>query len=224
MGVLRGLLKALSKDKDISSTFTSIYENKRWGVKRGEKFNSGTGSDYYISQNFVDFTKKYISENNITSMVDLGCGDFRVGQQYLSPQVKKYIGVDVVDTLIQHHQKEYADDVKSFECLDIINDTLPKAELCVIRQVLQHLSNDQVQQILIKLRDYKYILVCDHVPGGEFTPNKDKKHGEDIRLKDNSGLVFNAAPFNEKIKVVDTFVLDKFADGTSKLLTWVKDE
>lgn len=224
MGILRNVIKVFKKDKDVSSTFTSIYENKRWGVKGEEKFNSGTGSDDYISKNFVDFARKYIQKNNIISIVDLGCGDFRVGEQYILPEVKKYIGVDVVDTLIQHHQKEHSDEVKSFKCLDIINDPLPKAELCIIRQVLQHLSNEQVKEILIKLRTYKYVLVCDHVPGGDFTPNKDKKHGEDIRLKDNSGLVFNEAPFNEKLKVVDTFTLEKFGDGTSKLLTWVKDE
>jgi SAM-dependent methyltransferase len=224
MGVLRNFLKVFTKDKDVSSTFTSIYENKRWGVKGDERFNSGTGSDDLISNRFINFTQEYIQENNITSIVDLGCGDFRVGSQYITPQVTKYIGVDVVDSLIEHHQNEFGNDVISFQCLDIINDELPKGELCIIRQVLQHLSNDQVQQILIKLRAYKYVLVCDHVPGGEFTANIDKKHGEDIRLKDNSGLVFNESPFNEKLKVADTFVLESFGDGTSKLLTWVKDE
>jgi SAM-dependent methyltransferase len=224
MGVFRNLLKVFTKEKDVSATFKNIYENKRWGIKGSEKFNSGTGSDDLISNRFIDFTTNYIKENEITSIVDLGCGDFRVGSQYISPQIKKYVGVDVVDILIEHHGKEFGDEVKSFQCLDIINDELPKGELCIIRQVLQHLSNEQVQQILVKLRTYKYVLICDHVPGGEFTPNKEKKHGEDIRLKYNSGLVFNAAPFNEKLKVADTFVLESFGDGTSKLLTWIKDE
>ncbi len=224
MGVLRSFLKVFTKEKDVSSTFKNIYENKRWGEKGKEKFNSGRGSDDNIANRFVEFSQKYIEDNKITSIVDLGCGDFRLGSQYISPQIKKYVGVDVVDILIEHHEKEFGDGVKSFRCLDIINDELPKGELCIIRQVLQHLSNEQVEKILIKLRNYEYVLICDHIPGGEFISNKDKKHGEDIRLKDNSGLVFNEAPFNEKLKVVDTFVLESFGDGTSKLLTWVKDE
>ena len=220
----RRILNKLKKNQDVATTFKNIYSDKRWGGTEDEKFNSGAGSEDSISIRFIEFANKYITENNIKSIVDLGCGDFRVGSKIISPEIEKYIGIDVVDELIIHHQKTYGSDVVSFQCLNIINDELPDAELCMIRQVLQHLSNQQVAEILIKLRKYKYLIICDHIPGGKFTPNKDKKHGADIRLKYNSGLVFNEEPFNENLKIVDTFTLENFGDGTSKLLTWIKND
>lgn len=224
MNRLRRILNKLKKNQDVATTFKNIYSDKRWGGTEEEKFNSGAGSEDSISIRFIEFATKYIAENNIKSIVDLGCGDFRVGSKMVSPTVEKYIGIDVVEELINHHQNTYGSEIISFNCLDIINDELPEAELCVIRQVLQHLSNQQVAEILVKVRKYKYLIICDHIPGGTFTPNKDKKHGADIRLKDNSGLVFNEAPFNENLKIVDTFTLETFGDGTSKLLTWIKND
>lgn len=224
MGRLRRILNKLRKNQDVATTFKNIYSDKRWGGKENEKYNSGAGSEDDISINFIEFASKYLIENNIKSIVDLGCGDFRVGSKIITNQIEKYIGVDVVDDLIQHHQKNYSNNKVSFVCLNIIEDNLPEADLCIIRQVLQHLSNEQVKKILEKTRHYKHLIICDHIPGGEFTPNKDKKHGADIRLKQNSGLVFNENPFNENLKIVDTFILKNFGDGTSKLLTWIKND
>lgn len=221
---LKRIFNKLKRNQDVATTFRNIYSDKLWGGSEDEKFNSGAGSEDSISIRFIEFTTKYITDNNIKTIVDLGCGDFRVGSKIVSPTIEKYIGIDVVEELINHHQNAYGSEIISFNCLNIINDELPDAELCIIRQVLQHLSNHQVAEILVKVRKYKYLIICDHIPGGNFTPNKDKRHGADIRLKYNSGLVFNESPFNENLKIVDTFILKNFGDGTSKLLTWIKND
>jgi hypothetical protein len=41
-----------------------------------------------------------------------------------------------------------------FRCLDIVSDELPQADLCVIKDVLQHLPNDSVRSLLRRLGKY----------------------------------------------------------------------
>ena len=82
-----------------------------------------------------------------------------------------------------------------FTCLDIAKDSLPDADCVIIRQVLQHLSNQEVKQVLDKLHQYQYIILTEHIPIGEFIPNKDIISGQGIRLKKKSGLVVTETPF-----------------------------
>jgi len=51
-----------------------------------------------------------------------------------------------------------------------------------------------------KLYAYKYIVLTEHVPLGDFTPNKNIISGQGIRLKQNSGVNLLESPFNLKIK------------------------
>jgi len=51
-----------------------------------------------------------------------------------------------------------------------------------------------------KLSNFKYVILTEHLPDGEFTPNKDIISGQGIRLKKNSGVNLLALPFNLKIK------------------------
>ena len=44
------------------------------------------------------------------------------------------------------------------------------------------------------------MIITEHLPEGEFTPNKDIVSGQGIRLKKQSGLNLLAPPFNFKVK------------------------
>jgi hypothetical protein len=130
-------------------------------------------------------------------VVDLGCRDFRVGSRIASPAVD-YIGVNIVDPLIQANQARFGSDHIQFRCLDIIADPLPTGDLCLVREVLQHLSNRQIATILSKLKQFKWVIVTECLPGppNSFKPNVDKPHGNDTRALCNSGVVLSAPPFN----------------------------
>ena len=54
--------------------------------------------------------------------------------------------------------------------MNIVKDNLPSADCIILRQVLQHLSNAEVQQIITKLSAYKYIILTEHLPNGNFNP------------------------------------------------------
>ena len=82
-----------------------------------------------------------------------GCRDFRVGAR-LARAGLSYVGVDVVPALIAQNQSQFGGKDVVFVVRDIIRDELPPGDLCVVRQVLQHLSNDQIRAVLPKLRQY----------------------------------------------------------------------
>ena len=83
--------------------------------------------------------------------------------------------------------------------MDIANDPIPAGDCAIIRQVFQHLSNDEVQQILNKLYQFKFVIITEHIPKHNFIPNIDILSGQGIRLKKNSGLDVTSAPFNFKV-------------------------
>ena len=125
---------------------------------------------------------------------DLGCGDFNVGKELVA-YTQHYIAVDIVPSLIERNTQVFKNEKLTFHCLDIATEELPKGNCAILRQVLQHLSNAEVQRILHKLTAYKYVIVTEHIPTGDFVPNTDIISGQGIRLKKKSGLDILAAPF-----------------------------
>lgn len=112
---------------------------------------------------------------------------------------KKYVAVDIVTDLIARNKKIYKEENLEFHCLDIAVDDLPSGDCVLLRQVLQHLSNAEVQSIVSKLTGFKYVILTEHIPEGDFIPNKEIVSGQGIRLKKQSGLNILAPPFNFKV-------------------------
>lgn len=187
------------KSWSTKDAMAQIYERYLWGGKEFD-FYSGEGSHQpKIVEPYIKAISEFLkSHNNNLTICDLGCGDFNIGTQIL-PYTKRYYAVDIVDSLIIRNKNKFKDDHLYFYCLDIANDDLPKANCAIVRQVLQHLSNKEVIQIVKKLYDYYYVIVTEHIPTGKFTPNKDIISGQGIRLKRGSGISLIEAPFNLKI-------------------------
>ncbi|WP_045475152.1 class I SAM-dependent methyltransferase [Winogradskyella sp. PG-2] len=188
-----------------------IYEQHLWGGKDLD-FYSGEGShNPEIIQPYLDAVRSFLkSHKGKLTVCDLGCGDFNIGKQ-LYKYSKKYVSVDIVETLIERNKKLYKQENLEFQCLDISRDELPKADCIILRQVLQHLSNKEIQSIVNKLINYKYIILTEHIPFGNFEPNKDKIASQGIRLKQNSGVNLLEAPFNLKVlkaKKINEVVLE----------------
>ena len=138
-------------------------------------------------------------------IIDLGCGDFRVASALLSrlPDVT-YVGCDIVPELIAHNDKLYATDRISFRCIDIVSDPLPAGDICLVRQVFQHLSNREIVNVLTRLKPYKLIYVTEGHPEQRTGPvNPDKVAGADVRFDWKSGrgrgVEFDQAPFNATV-------------------------
>lgn len=183
-------------DKSVSETFSEIYRKNVWGGKAGEFF-SGAGSRGKYAEVYAEAIKKFIGENKIEKVVDLGCGDFQVAAQFAVGDVH-YTGCDVVPDLINHLNKTFGSETIEFRCLNIVEDKLPDGDLCLIRQVLQHLSNTEIKQILENCKKYKYLIITEQYPNPniELVPNLDIPHGPDVRMHFNSAVVLDKPPFN----------------------------
>jgi len=192
--------KKIKKPWPTKDAMEQIYEMKLWGGAEFD-FYSGNGShDRELVNPYIAVVTSFLKSFKEGLIVcDLGCGDFNVGKA-LVQYARQYVGVDIVESLIEHHKNNFKEDNLEFYCLDIAVDDLPYGDCALVRQVLQHLSNAEVQQVLHKLTDFKYVILTEHVLEGDFVPNRDIISGQGIRLKKQSGLNLLAPPFNFQVK------------------------
>ncbi len=177
-------------------TFSRIYRSKAWGSRFDKPFCSGEGSSREdLIGPYCDSVRAFIQTKNIRHIVDLGCGDFEVGSRLTASDLR-YTAIDIVPDLVEYNRKRFADMKVEFKCLNIIAAELPTGDLCLVRQVLQHLSNAEILRILDKLRAYKFAIVTEHVYAGPgWRPNVDKPHGPGTRIPTQSGVFLDAPPF-----------------------------
>jgi hypothetical protein len=191
--------KSIKKPWPTKDAMDQIYDKKLWGGTEFD-FYSGSGShDSEIINPYLNVLTAFLESHNRTlTICDLGCGDFNIGKQ-LTKYAKKYIAADIVKNLIDRNKKLYQAENLEFHCLDIAKDKLPIADCIILRQVLQHISNAEILNAVKKLINYKYIILTEHLPIGDFIPNKNIISGQGIRLKQNSGVNLLKAPFNLKV-------------------------
>lgn len=208
-------------EKSVAETFNEIYEKNMWGGKEGEFF-SGNGSNEEYSVIYAETIKNFIAEKKIGKIVDLGCGDFRVASQFVTNEVE-YFGIDIVPAMIEHHNQMFGNEKVSFFCKNIIEDELPDGELCLIRQVLQHLSNTEIGKILQNVKKYKYLIVTEQFPNPkrEIVPNLDIPHGPDVRLHFDSAVFVDKPPFG--LQNVST-LLDVEAEEGTRIKSFVIEQ
>ncbi len=198
-----------------------VYEMHLWG--KGEKetdFYSGDGSHKKeIIAPYIKAVRSFLTSfTTPLTVCDLGCGDFNIGKELVA-NTRKYIAIDIVADLITHNQQVFLAPNLEFYCLDIAKDTLPPADCVFIRQVLQHLSNTEVLQIIEKLPQYKYIILTEHVPVGDFVPNKDIISGQGIRIKKQSGLNLLHSPFHLQVEKEQELVNILLEDQKGRIVT-----
>lgn len=178
-----------------------VYELNFWGGQNLDMFYSGEGShesslvEPYI-KSIIDFLDGFKSP---ITLCDLGCGDFNIGKQIVN-KVGLYHAIDIVPELIARNKQLFKFDNLKFQTLDISKDQLPQADCVIIRQVFQHLSNNEILDTITKLNTYNYVIITEHIPEGDFRPNIDIISGSGIRLTKKSGVDITKPPFNLKFK------------------------
>lgn len=189
------------------AVMTQIYDLKLWGGKDFDYYSGDGSYNPEIVQPYLNTVIQFLeSHRQPISVCDLGCGDFNIGK-HLIKHTSAYTAVDIVQSLIDRNKRLFEANHLEFQCLDIAKDELPKADCAILRQVVQHLSNTEIQTIAKKLYRYKYVILTEHIPTGDFTPNLDIISGQGIRLKHNSGVDLLSEPFN--LKTVSSKVLNE---------------
>ncbi len=192
--------KKIKKPWPTKKAMEQVYEMNLWGGNNYD-FYSGEGSheSSIITPYLYEIKRFLTSFNPQLTVCDLGCGDFNIGKQLVEFS-KQYIAIDIVEDLINRNKDKYKSSNLEFQCMDIASDDLPLTDCVILRQVLQHLSNNEVIKIVQKLNKYKFIILTEHVPEGKFIPNINIISGQGIRLKKNSGINLMVPPFNLKVK------------------------
>lgn len=196
----RSSTKKSKKPWPTKDAMEQIYTMKLWGGAEFD-FYSGSGShDPKIVDPYIWIVTSFLRSFEKPLVVcDLGCGDFNVGRELLE-HTQKYIAVDIVPELIERNRKTFTDEKLEFHCLDIAEDELPAGDCAIVRQVLQHLSNAEILRIVPKLTGFRYLILTEHIPEGDFRANVDIISGQGIRLKKQSGVDLLAPPFKLKVK------------------------
>ena len=170
---------------DTKSMFTEIYRNNLWN---NEESLSGGGSTLNRTAKIREGLQELFLDREIESICDAGCGDFN-WMKTVEFRTIKYIGIDIVADLISANKEKYEGENISFIDLDIIRDDLPTVDLIICREVLFHLSFQDVRAAIANFKRSKsrYLLVT-HFP--YLSENIDVQTG---RCR---GIHFQKAPLN----------------------------
>ncbi len=173
------------KDKSTKDIFTDIYiNNSFWG---GKESVSGTGSDIRNTKSLINDLNKLLVDLNITSVLDIPCGDFNWMCKVNYENIK-YVGADIVEELIKVNSEKYKENYK-FVVLNLIEDGLPKSDLIIVRDCFVHLQFQDIYNSIknIKASGSKYLMV---------TSFPDHPLNLDIITGGWRTLNFQEAPFN----------------------------
>ena len=138
--------------------FSRIYREKVWGD------GSGGGSTPGASGPWAAIATAVIGHTNAKTVLDIGCGDGWASSQIYFAGTK-YIGIDPVQSMINYCREKHSHG--EFLCLDAITEPLPNADLVLLKEVTQHLSDESVVALLDKLRRYQAVLHCSALTGGQ---------------------------------------------------------
>jgi SAM-dependent methyltransferase len=191
--------------------FATPYAHGYWGRIQNQPYFSGTGSLPENVGPYLRLVSEYIRANAIRSVVDLGCGDFRASGA-LDLNGASYLGVDIVSRMIDYNARHFASDQVRFVRLDFGRDGLPAADLCLIKQVLQHWSNADILTLLPRLDVYRHVLILDGWLAASATPGRNLDIPTGGRSR-HGGLYLEAPPFNWPIDVLHSY---RSADGVEE--------
>ncbi len=201
----------------VESVFTSIYQYGNWGTNEEGKGFSGLGSKLEHCKHYIAFLEQFLQKNQITSVVDFGCGDWTFSQ-YIRWGDIHYTGFDVVKSVVDDLKKKYSSPLRQFIHADGLSTDLPAADLLICKDVLQHLSNENIHAFLKQCSKFKYCLITNDVdPATKTSTNPDIKNGY-YRFLD-----ITQAPFNVQGEKVLTYISRGTCTAQVVLITNSKD-
>jgi len=192
----------------IDQAFDEIYKRRLWAG--GTEMLSGDGSYGEWAERYVEFLQEFIKTHQIRSITDVGCGDFNIGSQ-LAALVSRYVALDISREIIKINQQLFGHlNNVTFAQANACSDPIEHADLVTVRQVLQHLTNRQIHDLLKNIADSKprFVLVTEHViaPEKMVRANIDMpSHSSQTRTRFGSGVLISEPPFSIPSKVVASF-------------------
>ena len=185
---------------ELSNRFDRIYTNGLWG----QPLCSGPGSWHKpLVDAYIDTVVNFLDSESLSgncNAIDLGCGDFNIGSR-IATKCESVEAIDISRQIIDHCKRSCLESNVTFTCADARTFTPGICDVIFIRQVFQHLSNRDIQQILSNISGVShYIMITEHIPSGSFQANLDIESGTPhTRLAQGSGVDIMKGPFIHKL-------------------------
>ena len=192
--------------------FTSIFKSKHWvqdeDILPEKNISvSGHGSNIHTEQfnNLISSFSNFVEKYQIRSILDMPCGDFLWMNEFIKNKEIRYLGIDIVDNLINENKKKYKNQNVNFKTSDIINfNTEEKFDLVFMRDFFIHISNFDIKNVLsnIKKMNIKYFAF----------ENYDIKNNTDVIIGNHRKINLKLDPFNlgEPLFFFKDFESDKY--------------
>jgi hypothetical protein len=168
---------------------------KGWTQTRSNDYTvCGSGSLIINCKEWINTINKFIDDNPIKTINDIGCGDLNfVKETNIIEKNIDYLGYDFIVRNTNVNLKRFN---KSF---NIATDTPRKCDLCICKDVLNHLEMKQILTALENIkRTSKFLMVTNY-------PNNFNKTAElnnyDARWEN---INFNIHPYNLKEYLINT--------------------
>jgi 2-polyprenyl-3-methyl-5-hydroxy-6-metoxy-1,4-benzoquinol methylase len=188
-----------------AEVFSKIYKEDLWHG------GSGAGSKLENVKEYIDILQKYIDKPEVKTVLDLGCGDWQFSK-FLDLSSVSYLGVDVVESVIESNSTSYSASNIKFISRDITTYEVPKADLIICKDVLQHLCNKDVVTILVKIiTSSKFSLITN-----DFNP--DNTENKDIDNGNYRCLDLTLSPFY--LDVVTVLESERFGWRSKRTVTF----
>jgi len=136
--------------------FEHIYAHNIWGS------GSGEGSFLIHARPYVTFLQRFLRERDIRSVVDFGCGDWQFSKAIDWGDIR-YRGYDIVASVVLENRKRYQTRHITFHEIGGACDDLPPADLLIVKDVLQHWSDESVLAFLPVISRFRYALITNCV-------------------------------------------------------------
>lgn len=144
----------------LDQVFSNIYAKGVWVEHEDQASLSGVGSVASATDDLRVQLSSFLSSVNCRRLVDIGCGDFSWMKNVHGDF--HYLGIDIVQSVIDANNTMYADEKRRFVCLDATKQLIePWGDVAICREVLFHLSFKNAFQLLRNIRaaGFKYILL-----------------------------------------------------------------
>jgi len=148
------------------AAFQRIYDQNLWNDPDSV---SGVGSGLAATETIRSQLPELFRQYGIRSVLDAPCGDFWWMKEIVE-SVEKYMGVDIVQDLIDRNTASYGAESRAFLCADISVDPLPQAELVLCRDCFIHLPTRMIRGALRNFKNTgaQYLLLTNVPAGGAY--------------------------------------------------------
>jgi hypothetical protein len=154
--------KLMLEKENLSDRFNEIYKKNLWSSLESL---SGDGSEIASTKSFRTWLINNLPKLGVRNVVDASCGDFNWMRYVINKLEIKYVGLDIVPSVIDKNNKLYASNTTKFAVSNICVNKIQSCDLIIVRDCLFHLSFEDINNFLknIKMTNYRYLLTTTHI-------------------------------------------------------------